>query len=194
MKIPSSKFKGGNIILFLPLPSRDVSPNAKRGQSKAAAIAKAQKIKVHRTVAKFTCKDALTRLGHEIDAKGYSCRFYFEQASHTRDDDNADGSLKSYRDGICDALRINDKKLPKLLLSTFGIDAENPRVEVVIHSTIPVPPEAQELAEKCEAYEQGILNFKTAYERGGGPLMAPPKELTQLFNLLPDNDTQTKNQ
>ena len=50
-----------------------------------------------------------------------------------RDDDNADGSCKAYRDGIATALGMDDKRLKKCLLSTFANDAECPRVEITLH-------------------------------------------------------------
>ncbi len=64
---------------------------------------------------------------------GYSLAFFFKTAAF-RDDDNADGSCKAYRDGIAQALGIDDKTFKKIKLSTHAKDAANPRVEITIYT------------------------------------------------------------
>ncbi len=133
MKIDSELHPDGRLVLHLPLPSREVSPNARRGQSRAAAIAKSRVVKAHRRLAAVLTRSAMAK--HSvIDPAfgGYSLAFFFETAAF-RDDDNADGSFKSYRDGIADALRMNDRDLKKVLLSVHAKDAGNPRVEVTLY-------------------------------------------------------------
>lgn len=67
------------------------------------------------------------------EVKGYSLSFFYPDA-RKRDDDNTEGSfgIKAYRDGIADALRIDDHGLKKLTVSTFSIDRANPRVEITL--------------------------------------------------------------
>jgi hypothetical protein len=123
----------GSLTVSLPIPDRAVSPNARRGQSRWAAIAKSKVVKEHRTRARYVFETAIeARELKKAKWAGYSLAFFFETAAF-RDDDNADASCKAYRDGCADALRIDDKRFKKLRLSTQAKDAECPRVEFTIH-------------------------------------------------------------
>lgn len=64
---------------------------------------------------------------------GYSLHFYFPTAAR-RDDDNAAASFKSYRDGIADALRIDDHRLSMNSSPEMNVDKFNPRLEVKLHA------------------------------------------------------------
>ncbi len=123
----------GSLTFSLPIPHRDVSPNARRGESKWAAIAKSKKVKSHRHAA---LNMALYATRHHkvttVQWAGYSLAFFFKTAAF-RDDDNADGSCKAYRDGIAQALCMDDKKLRKCKLSTHAKDADFPRVEITLY-------------------------------------------------------------
>lgn len=70
----------------------------------------------------FNTKDKLLL---EIDV-------HFKSNVHM-DDDNILTSLKSYRDGIFDALKtkfkVNDKQIKRTILNTDSIDKENPRLK-----------------------------------------------------------------
>jgi hypothetical protein len=134
------------MTIILPIPDRRVSPNACRGQSKFAAFKKSRLVKLHRTRARLLALEAIGTLYHAQGRPvppftGYTLAHYFATAAW-RDDDNADAACKAYRDGIADALGIDDRKLPKLALSTRDKDAERPRVEITLHtlSSSPLPP------------------------------------------------------
>jgi hypothetical protein len=119
------------VKITLPIPDRDVSPNAARGQSRWAAIKKSKVVKKHRECARlatlFACKP------HNCIAPlGYSLAHFFPTMAF-RDEDNADGACKAYRDGICDAFGMSDKNFNKMKLSTREKDAKNPRVEITIY-------------------------------------------------------------
>lgn len=122
----------GSLTICLPLPARAISPNAQRGQSKFAAIQKARKVKQHRVLAKLRLASDLVAFGIEKPFLGYSLAFFWRTSAY-RDDDNADGSCKAYRDGMADAMRVNDRFFKKLRLSTHAKDAACPRVEVTLH-------------------------------------------------------------
>ena len=62
----------------------------------------------------------------------YSLAFHFPQ-ERTRDDDNAAASCKAYRDGIADALRIDDSTL-RFQSLTASIDRLKPRLEILLNS------------------------------------------------------------
>jgi len=129
------------MTITLPIPDRRISPNACRGQSRAAAMGKAKLIKAHRTRARLLTLEAIGHLYHAAGATvpaftGYTLAHFFPTAQW-RDDDNADAACKAYRDGIADALGIDDRRLPKLALSTRDKDATRPRVEITLHALIP---------------------------------------------------------
>lgn len=133
MTTDSTLHPDGSLTIALPIPHRDVSPNASRPQSKWAAIVKSKKIKSHRHAALNMA--LLATRTHKQTATvwaGYSLAFFFKTAAF-RDDDNADGSCKAYRDGIAKALGMDDKKLRKLKLSTHAKDADFPRVEITLY-------------------------------------------------------------
>lgn len=125
------------MTIVLPIPDARISPNASRGQSRRAAMGKARLVKRHRLRAKLL---TLQLLGTQYHAAGrpvpaftgYSLAHWFKTANF-RDDDNADGACKAYRDGIAEALGIDDRQLRKVRLSTFAKDALNPRVEITLY-------------------------------------------------------------
>jgi hypothetical protein len=121
--------------ITLPIPDREVSPNAARGQSRWAAIKKSKLVKKHRECARIATLFALKP--HNCKAPlGYSLAHFFPTMAF-RDEDNADGACKAYRDGICDAFGMSDKNFCKMKLSTREKDAKNPRVEITIYFTEP---------------------------------------------------------
>jgi hypothetical protein len=121
---------GEKMVLFLPLPDQAISPNARRGESKWAAMRKARLVKLHRERARLAVTSLMALHGLDsLEAVGYSLAFYFKTAAY-RDDDNADAACKAYRDGIADALRMDDRNLRKIALSTHAKDKDCPRVEI----------------------------------------------------------------
>jgi hypothetical protein len=129
----TSRYADGMLTVSLPIPDRAVSPNAQRGQSRWAAIAKSKIVKQHRNRARFALEAAIEQHGlGKVEWSGYSLKFYFATKAF-RDDDNADGSCKAYRDGCAEALKVDDKTFRKVALSTHAKDAECPRVEITLH-------------------------------------------------------------
>jgi hypothetical protein len=139
-KMPESVLHAdGSLTICLPLPPREISPNARRGQSRFAALKKSRAVKKHRVLAKIVLGSALVKHGIERPAfTGYSMAFYFRTSAY-RDDDNADGSCKAYRDGMATALGIDDRNLRKSALSTHAKDAKCPRVEITLHAATHAP-------------------------------------------------------
>lgn len=123
------------VTITLPIPAREISPNAQRGQSKWAAIKKSKLVKLHRMTAMLEIQNRM--MAHPSDLfqalpLGYSLAHFFPTARF-RDEDNADGACKAYRDGICDALGIDDKDFCKITLSTRQKDKDSPRVEITVY-------------------------------------------------------------
>ena len=128
-----TRHEDGRITLRLPIPSSICSPNARRGESRAAAIRKSKAIKAHRELSNLTCISALVGKGIVNPRfSGYSLAFFWKTKAY-RDDDNADASCKAYRDGIASALEMDDRNLRKCALSTHSKDASRPRVEITLH-------------------------------------------------------------
>lgn len=115
------------MILDLPWPSPDLSPNAR---AHWAVTAKAKKL---------ARKDACTATKAAISAHGkpdlgegrIPVRItFYPPDRRRRDDDNMVGSFKAYRDGIADALGVDDQRFRP---HYFFDDAAKPgRVEVFI--------------------------------------------------------------
>lgn len=132
-KLPAPvRHEDGSLTVCLPMPPASISPNARRGESRGAAIAKSKVIKAYRTMAHLMFFNALLSL--ELGTKqftGYRLAFFFKTRAF-RDDDNADASCKAYRDGIAAALGMDDKVLRKCALSTHAHDPKCPRVEITL--------------------------------------------------------------
>ena len=129
---PPVRHEDGSLTICLPVPPASISPNARRGESRGAAICKSKVVKAYRSLAHLMFFNALLSL--ELGTTpftGYRLAFYF-RTRRFRDDDNADASCKAYRDGMADALRMDDCKLRKCALSTHAHDPECPRVEITL--------------------------------------------------------------
>jgi len=95
-----------NIIIELPWPAKELSPNA-RVHWRILADAK----KLARYTAKMTTLEVIEG-GSPMD-KATQVKLHWVFLPPTRreyDDDNLESSCKAYRDGIADALGINDSK------------------------------------------------------------------------------------
>lgn len=60
----------------------------------------------------------------------YSLRYYWPRTP--RDDDNAIASCKAYMDGICEALRMDDRNI-RFRTLTHDSDKLKPRLEIILH-------------------------------------------------------------
>lgn len=113
------------MTLSLPIPHKTLSPNAR-----CHWTTKARHTKTHRNLAKLV---TLSALGGDTPPTftGYTLAFFFPDARR-RDDDNASASCKAYRDGIADALRVDDNTLAIAGRQSITIDRKNPRVEITL--------------------------------------------------------------
>jgi hypothetical protein len=114
------------LTITLPIPSRGLSPNARlHWRNKGSLTKKA------RWYAKVRTTDAIAKLQRRPVVTGYSLAFHYPDARR-RDDDNAQASTKAYRDGIADALGIDDNTLRMSAVPTFAVDRTNPRLEITL--------------------------------------------------------------
>jgi len=115
--------------ITLPWPDKRLSPNARvHWRVKADAIKQARWDASCAVLE--AAKGSLAETRRELADKGrirLRIEFYPPDARH-RDDDNMVGSFKNYRDGIADALGVNDRRFaPEYIFA----DPEKPgRVEV----------------------------------------------------------------
>jgi len=126
----------GRLTLVLPLPHPRLSPNGSHGHWRG----KAQHKQEHRDRAHFRTREAIgarasgpvRRSARELPVfTGYKLDFFWPNLI-PRDDDNAAASCKAYRDGIADALHMDDNRLPMAGTPTFHLDRENPRLEITL--------------------------------------------------------------
>lgn len=113
------------IRISLPLPPICLQPNRNRGhwgkRKRATADARA--------TAKLAAMSVLRNRQHEFASRPEMLpRFYFS-CRRKRDDDNLVGWLKAYRDGIADALGVDDNEIFTQRPIQF-VDKSNPRVEI----------------------------------------------------------------
>jgi crossover junction endodeoxyribonuclease RusA len=111
------------MTITLPLPNKKLSPNGRVHWSAKHRLTKhARALAAIKTIAHIA-----THGKPNPTPTRYTLAFYFPDARQ-RDDDNAIASCKAYRDGIADALRIDDHTLT-LAGHTIHQDPERPRVE-----------------------------------------------------------------
>lgn len=110
------------MTISLPLPDRRLSPNA-RGHWTGLSKAK----KKHRELAYLTTKSALQGKPSPAVSR-YRLEFFFK-VNRRRDDDNFSAACKAYRDGIADALGIDDTDIRQAEAPEMRIDRTNPRLE-----------------------------------------------------------------
>lgn len=151
------------MILELPLPAKELSPNLRvhfgkkapitRKHREAAFFATLRQITGKRTLpTQILHKDVkrlglppirntafylqlarlLTPAGTELPiVTGYTLTFYLPDARN-RDDDNLSAACKAYRDGIADALQMDDSALALAARPVLTIDRVDPRVKITL--------------------------------------------------------------
>lgn len=124
----------GRLVLPLAIPASILAPNGRPNWAKKHSATKR-----HRASAKLLTQSALTTLfpaGTLPAFTGYTLTFHYPDLRR-RDDDNASASTKAYRDGIAEALGIDDHTLrlhPHSSTAVIGmlLDRENPRLEITL--------------------------------------------------------------
>lgn len=91
-------------VIILPWPDKRLSPNARPHWG-----AKARAAKSARHAGYFAAKAAKASITWEGDIHAFIT--FYPPDRRGRDDDNLIASFKSYRDGIADALGIDDKRI-----------------------------------------------------------------------------------
>ena len=110
-----------NKTITLPLPSRNLSPNARIHWSKLANFKKQA-----RRLAALATWDQVESV---CDFECYRLDFYWP-SKRRRDKDNAAAMCKAYLDGVADCTGQDDSEWDFDGVR-FEIDKENPRLEIV---------------------------------------------------------------
>lgn len=117
--------------IVLPWPSKDLSPNARMHWApKSAAKKKAREDAAVATYAAMMHGARETRQAYAGDHILPVRITFYPPDKRRRDDDNMVGSFKAARDGIADALAVDDRRFRPVYVFE---DSEAPgRVEVVL--------------------------------------------------------------
>lgn len=162
-------------MITLPWPDKRLSPNARlhwRPKAEAKAIARDWAFKLTLADMHHAERMAVRLSEGHIPVR---ITFYPPDARH-RDDDNMVGSFKAYRDGIADALGINDRCFrPEYV---FADPCPPGRVEVEI-----TMPESVANCEKTS--RQPLLNYGVSGKESG------PESVEALNPALTTNDEVT---
>lgn len=114
------------LTLSLPIPDARLSPNGRTHfQGKAKLTKKARE---HAYLATLTALQGAP----PPPVATYALRFYYK-IQRRRDDDNAIAITKAYRDGIAQALRIDDAELRIHAAPELLIDRASPRLEILFY-------------------------------------------------------------
>lgn len=113
------------MMVHLPWPDRKLSPNAKGMHWSRKAEAK----RVARRTGFALTREALGPVKPDWAGAALSITFC-PPDRRRRDDDNAVGAFKSYRDGIADALGIDDHKFKPTYAFGDPVKGGSVRVEI----------------------------------------------------------------
>jgi hypothetical protein len=111
-------------------PEKALSPNARVGWRRRAKATNNA-----RTVALLKARSWVANNG-PVDPDAVFLRYTFHPPHNRFDDDNMIGMMKAYRDGIADALAINDKHFRTGQPCLLPADKANPRVEIELMNPI----------------------------------------------------------
>jgi hypothetical protein len=114
------------MVLTLPLPNAGLSPNSRlhwRSKNKLTAQ--------HRSTAYWLTLLEVQKLDVMPPMAGYRLAFYWA-TKRRRDDDNAAAMCKAYRDGIAEALGVDDSTLKMHGPVGMECDRLRPRLEITL--------------------------------------------------------------
>jgi Holliday junction resolvase RusA-like endonuclease len=117
---------GRRLVVVLPLPPQELSPNARPHY-----MAKARAVKRYREAAHLSA--LAERPARPMQAAKVTARFFF-RTRRRRDRDNLLASLKPAFDGIADARVVtNDSGMIHMPVEQY-VDRTDPRVEIVVET------------------------------------------------------------
>lgn len=132
----------GSKALFLPWPSRDLSPNARKHR-----LAVAPQRKKARSDAAWLCKEAGLYFPHLRDVGLHLKVTFHPPDRRNRDLDNMLASIKSHLDGVADVIGVDDSMWALTILRGDVVKGGCVKIEVV-HLPAMVPIVGQVLGDK----------------------------------------------
>lgn len=119
------------MTLTLLLPERGLWPNARLHHMRKAALVRRARERAHLLALAMLSlgPNAYARAKSEPWVVTYALDFWFPDRRR-RDDDNAIAATKAYRDGIADALGIDDHDMILRRPPTMNVDRLDPRLEI----------------------------------------------------------------
>lgn len=120
------------ITIVLPLPPRELSPNARVHWGRKATLTK--RVRGEAELLATVERQRLERLGCVFPWHRASLQsiWYWPDRRHLSDDDNLIGRCKAVRDGIADAGIVVDDKVFELERPLQLIDKRAPRLEIKV--------------------------------------------------------------
>ena len=114
------------ITITLPLPARELSPNARVHWARKAKAARSAKIGAYALTVNKYGKAIIPWRKARIQIRWYHKTLRFP------DNDNCIGWCKAYRDGMCAAGYLQDDRDIKEISIDINKDSANPRVEITL--------------------------------------------------------------
>ena len=97
------------LVIELPWPDHGLSPNARLYWARRSRL-----VKKHRLIGRDAAIHAMPcRLSIANEGRIFYEIQYAPPDRRARDEDNFEASLNSYRDGIADALQVNDRRFSR---------------------------------------------------------------------------------
>ena len=124
------------IVITLPLPHKDLSPNGRPHWRQKAKLTKEHVEDAFQVVTVAIADGSIPR--DSIPWKKVESReIYYWPTHRRRDVRNAEGSLKAYYDGFVRSGLLEDDDIEHLthMPSMFQYDKDDPRVEIILTNT-----------------------------------------------------------
>jgi crossover junction endodeoxyribonuclease RusA len=120
----AARWDGAALVVTLPLPPKELSPNARAHWRKKSAA-----VKAYRALA----ANAVRLVGRVPRWEGATMTaVVYMPDARTPDDDNAAAALKAARDGIADAGLVENDRDIHAGRTAVQVDRDRPRVEITL--------------------------------------------------------------
>ena len=116
-----------SLTITLPLPAKELSPNAR-----VHWAVKDRATKAARTTACAVVWEQIGIRNKPLWEKATLQPTFYYKTSAWHDDDNSISSIKAYRDGIADAKVVGNDKDLKTVDCKILKDKDRPRIEIII--------------------------------------------------------------
>lgn len=112
------------MVIVLDIPSKWLNPNERIHWRRKCSLTFS-----HKNKAFWVTRAELPAAGPMPVFEGYTLAFW-HKTNRRRDDDNCSAMCKAYRDGVAQALGVDDSSLRQMGPPAMGVDKFNPRLEI----------------------------------------------------------------